>query len=97
VLAVVLLLAGCASQATPEQPFPDKAAPCQGLKTAASGTTVTLTRLTAVYEACDGTGTKGYVKGNVSVIAHAGNGRELIVGPDYTMRQVLNGWIIPEK
>jgi hypothetical protein len=96
-LAVVLLLAGCANQATPEAAFPDKTAPCQGLKTAASGTAVSLTRLTAVYETCDGTGTKGYVKGNVSVVTHAGNGRELIVGLDFATRQVISGWIIPEK
>jgi hypothetical protein len=66
-----------------------------GIKTAPSGTTVILTRLTAVYETCDGSSALHYVKFKVTIVSYAGNGRELIVGTDYVSSEAVNGWIDP--
>ena len=67
---------------------------CGGVKTAAAdGTPASLTRSTPVYETCDGTLAQHYVRGNVTIFAYAGNGRELIVGIE--SGEVVKGWIAP--
>lgn len=98
VLAVALLVVvGCGETAPPTNPAGTKISEaCGGVKTAAAdGAPDTLTRLTGVYETCDGNLATHYVKGKVTIFAYAGNGREQIVGIDFTSGEVVNGWIVP--
>jgi hypothetical protein len=93
--ALIVFVVGCGSAATSAPGFPNQSAPCQGMKSAPSGTITNLTRLTAVYQTCDGDLALNYVKGQVSIVGYAGNGRDNIVGFDYVGGQVVSGWIVP--
>ena len=92
----IALFVGCGESTSSRPPSPGTrvSEDCGGV-VAASREVVTLTRITAMYRACNSTDAPiTYVRGKVTVMAKAGNSAELVIGTD-SDGFVVTGWITP--
>ena len=90
------LFVGCDESASSGRPSPGTRVSddCGGVVDA-SREIVTLTRITAMYRACNSPDAPiAYVRGKVTVMAKAGNRAVLVIGND-SDGLVVTGWITP--